>query len=155
MSAWIPNREHIDLLASAIDLMRGKIEDHVPLNLDDIGQTLVDEVVESVSFRYPNDNVEAGELPGPLDAYYLKPYRHQPQGFTPDAAEMRQLVSCYAYQACEHPGWETSTAQTWCQSLTDALGKGNETGPWGWDDRSVALRLEQGAPFTSDVYVKG
>jgi hypothetical protein len=83
MSAWIPNREHIDLLASAIDLMRGKIEDHVPLNLDDIGQTLVDEVVESVSFRYPNDNVEAGELPGPLDAYYLKPYRHQPQGFTP------------------------------------------------------------------------
>src|SRR4051794_12531310 len=106
MSAWIPNKEHVDLLVKTTDVLGVHYDD----DLSRVGQMLVDEVVASVSYRYPNDDVEAGELPGPCDQYYLKPYVYADPGFMPDAAEMRQLTGCYSYQACEHPGWEHSTA---------------------------------------------
>jgi hypothetical protein len=152
MSAWIPNKEHVDLLVKVADVLSARIPVVVPEDRDVLGQMFVNEVVASVSFRYPNDDVQAGELPGPCEVYYLAPYVYSDPGFTPDAAEMRQLVGCYSYQACEHPGWESSTANAICEGILAHLGDGPRTGAWGWDETTVARRIEQGAPFTETVY---
>jgi hypothetical protein len=87
-----------------------------------------------------------GELPGPCDPYYLEPYAYADPGFMPDAAEMRQLVGCYAYQACEHPGWSSSVANGICEAIMAKLGDGPRAGAWGWDERHVARRIAQGHP---------
>jgi hypothetical protein len=152
MSAWIPNKEHINLLVKTADLLRDGLDVYVDDDLAPLGQMFVDEVVQSVSYRYPDDDVQAGELPGPCDPYYLEPYTYADPGFTPDAAEMRQIVKCYSYQACEHPGWEASTANGICEAILTKLGDGPSAGAWGWDERTVARRIEQGVPFTETVY---
>lgn len=152
MSAWVPNKEHVDLLVKVADVMRDCIDVHVPEDRDELGELLTREVVESVSFRYPGDDVSKGELPGPCDPYYLEPYAYADPGFMPDAAEMRQLVSCYSYQACEHPGWSSSVANAICEAIMAKLGDGPRAGAWGWDERHVARRIAQGRPDTETVY---
>lgn len=151
MSAWIPMKEHIDLLVKTADVL--DVHDHD--NRDELGQMFVDEVVASVSYRYPDDDVQAGELPGPIppwDYYNHGPFVYADPGFMPDAAEMRQLVGCYAYQACEHPGWESSEAHAICEAIMAKLGDGPRAGAWGWDERHVARRIAQGRPDTETVY---
>jgi hypothetical protein len=118
-----------------------------------MGQQLVDECVKSVTHRYPNDNVDAGELPGPTDPYYLKPYVFEPVTrpgvFTIGAAgltvaieplvslaELAKGVACYEYQSCEHDEWESSQAHAICESLTSHILHslpGFDKAPWGWD----------------------
>lgn len=154
MSAWVPCKEHIDLLVRVADVLRDRIPVAIPEDRAALGQMLTDEVVASVSARYPGDDVAAGELPGPMPPYdfYNRAYVYADHGFMPDAAEMRKLVSCYAYQACEHDGWESSTANAVCEGILAALGKGESAGPWGWDEESVAARVEQGKPFVGDFH---
>lgn len=152
MSAWIPDKEHIDLLVKTADLLRDDLDVYVDDYLPRLGQMFVDEVVESVSYRYPGDDVSAGELPGPGDPYYLKRYSYTDPGFTPDAAEMRLIVGCYSYQACEHPGWKDSVSNAICEAILGKLGDGPSAGTWGWDAEHVARRIEQGHPDTATVY---
>jgi hypothetical protein len=118
------------------------------------GQLLVDECVASVHGRYPNDNVEAGELPGPTDAYYLEPYEFAPvvlehhrelislssmqRVLQPlvSNAELAHGIFCYEYQSCEHAAWPTSEAHTICRALKDRILRhlpGADEAPWGWD----------------------
>jgi hypothetical protein len=142
MSAWIPHKEHIDLLVKTTDVLGVHYDD----DLSAIGQMFVDEVVKSVSYRYPGDDVQAGELPGPCDPYYLAPYAYADPGFMPDAAEMRQIVGCYSYQACEHPAWESSEANSICEAILAKLGDGTDGRRLGLGLRTtVARRIEQGA----------
>lgn len=118
-----------------------------------LGQRLVDECVASVSGRYPNDDVQAGELPGPCDPYYLKPYVFEPVtdsnvmvigaaglkvhiGALVSTAELASGLFCYCYQSCEHEGWETSEAHAFVQAMKDNLLRslpGHDAAPWGWD----------------------
>jgi hypothetical protein len=102
-----------------------------------LGQMLVSECLPSVSHRYPDDDVDAGELPGPVDAYYLMPYVFDPvltrlvsitPGGVPLAlappaaiAQIASAVHDYEYQACEHNEWKTSQAYAFCVALKDRL----------------------------------
>jgi hypothetical protein len=98
---------------------------------DQLGQMLVSENVASVSSRYPNDG--PGELPGPTDCYYLKPYTYEPTGRIPTPGEVFKAIDCLSYQSCEHPGWYSSEACRMLEALR--LGactrvEGYEEAPW-------------------------
>lgn len=117
-----------------------------------MGQVLVDECVRSVSYRYPNDDVDAGDLPGPCDPYYVKPYVFEPtyeanvmvigaRGLTRcisplvSLAELAAGIFCYEYQSCEHPDWRSSEAHAICAAFKDKIlhalpGYGATSGEW-------------------------
>jgi hypothetical protein len=150
MSAWVVSKDHIDLLVSfgLAAGMEGRYHDALRwhhkgvtryLNhgtTDAVGQMLVDECVRSVSYRYPGDNVARGELPGPVDAYYTRPYRFEPVRPLPALVVAFKAIHCYDYQSCEHPGWPTSEAHEFCvrlQSRLTSMLDGYDAAPWGYD----------------------
>jgi hypothetical protein len=173
MSAYVVCKAHIDALITA-GLM---LPNHGPLrwfhpdyqpgwsheeyerakhelrwdNADEVGQMLVDECVRSVSYRYPQDDPQKGELPGPIDAYYLHPYTFARWNRHLEAVVVLKAVACYRYQSCEHPEWESSEAYQFCEALEQAaiwaLPGMSEAA--GWDlteeDRNPAsvIRLRQ------------
>ena len=121
---------------------------------DLLGQILTDENVRSVGYRYPvremtvagsltpADLLHHADLPGPSDKWYLQPYRFprfslmnnplQRCPLTP--GELAKAIDCYAYQSCEHPEWEKSSAYAICQALRSAILHGlpgYEEAPWG------------------------
>lgn len=132
MSAYVVSKAQIDALVTvAIDMRGGHSPDFdfyngetrvkvTTVNATEIGQMLVDECVRSVSHLYPSDDVSKGELPGPCDDYYNHPYEYLRTRQFSDA-EIRDLVSGYEYQSCEHPEWMGSAAWWFCQRLRDRL----------------------------------
>lgn len=155
MSAFIPAKEHIDVLvALAQDGPRGRTvsPDHAwygprwthngqTVSLPDfaspdaIGQMLADEVVRSVSYRYPDDTPET--LPG---HHFDQSYTFTRQPYRLTAVEGLAAVTCYEYQACEHPTWEASEAFAFCDSLRRALIHalpGMDDAPWEWDAQTI------------------
>lgn len=120
MSAFVVDKKHIDLMVSAI--VNGTRDGVIPARPYDpnrIGQMFVSENVESVSYRYPRDNVSKGELPGPggPNAYYLAPYTYADPVYRPTSAELYMAIRCLDYQSCEHPGWQNSEAYQHCRDL--------------------------------------
>lgn len=108
------------------------------------GQLLVSENVRSVHHRYPGDDVDAGELPGPCDAFYMGPYVYEDPGYTMSPGEVFKAIDCLDYQSCEHEGWTTSEAFSFLRSLRDAYCRrvdGYEAAPWGWESSSLAERV--------------
>lgn len=135
MSAYIVDRHHIDFLVrSAV-----KVEwlDRSPFrfwhdgdmievgrqNATDFGRMLWAENVKSVAYRYPRDTVS--ELPGPrpFDANTVRNYMWRENdrlmGWSCIAA--LKAIDGYEYQSCEHPEWEGSLAQGFCQALRKRL----------------------------------
>jgi hypothetical protein len=148
MSAWIPSKSHIDLLVK-VAILDGHAVDTTP---DELGQTLVDEVVKSVSYRYPDDDVEMGELPGPVDAYYLKPYAYEAPLREFTDREITAAVDCFNYQACEHPGWNASDAAGLTAAIaaghryTEGLSPHDEPRvPWGFEREDVHTPIGKAA----------
>jgi hypothetical protein len=150
MSAFIPAKEHIDILvALAQDGPRGRDvrPDHAwygprwttspngrrdngqTVSLPDfaspdaIGQMLVAAVVRSVSHRYPDDTPGSGRADAEtLPGHHFDlPYTFTRQPYRLTAVEGLAAVGCYEYQACEHPTWEASEAFAFCDSLRRAL----------------------------------
>ena len=136
MSAFIVGKDHIDLLVSAAtdyevrwftddrprtagksyaDIVRNARD----IDPNDIGAMLVRENVASVSDRYPDD--KPGELPGPVDAYYTRPFRFQRVFDLPSTATILHAIAGYEYQSCEHDGWEVSEARFFCEALRSRL----------------------------------
>lgn len=115
MSAWIVNRNHLDLLLTAAlawDLA-------VPEQADEIGRMLWAENLASVAYRYPDDS--DGDRPGPLgfhdenaNAYWLRAY---PGPVDPEV--VATAATSLAYQSCEHPAWATSRARAWTTRLRE------------------------------------
>lgn len=161
MSAYIVSKKHIDLIVKAVT--EGTRDGIVPPSDQDpdaLGQLLVTECVASVSYRYPDDDVQAGELPGPCDPYYLLPYTYADPLYRPTAAELYSAIRAYSYQSCEHPGWEDSDANTVCETAQEDIrcrlpvarryhglrGSAHsrrwddmQTAPWSWEAESIAL----------------
>lgn len=115
-----------------------------------LGQILINENVASVSYRYPDDNVDAGELPGPVDAYYLGPYVYRDRRITLKTGEVFAMIDSFDYQACEHPGWRKSEAFAFLRALREAYCRRVEgydvdyaTAPWRWDDETLAQMAGQ------------
>jgi hypothetical protein len=156
MSAWIVSKAHVDLLVEAAtsspsDALRYVHSDEIKhcerTRRDEIGQMLIMENVASVSYRYPNDDVDAGELPGPVNGYYLKPYAYEARGYSMTPAEILNAVACYEYQSCEHPGWEQSEAAALCKALFRRAAMKLASGPWGWEEDDLAEK-----PKTISLY---
>jgi hypothetical protein len=148
MSAWIPSKAHIDLLVK-VAILDGHANLVTP---NEIGQALVDEVVKSVSYRYPDDDVQAGELPGPTDPYYLQPYVYEAPLREFNDREITTARKCFDYQACEHPGWRNSGACALLTEIADAhpydggLGPFDEPRvPWGFEREDVHTPIEKAA----------
>lgn len=124
------------------------------------GQILVTENVRSVGFRYSEPgramyygaevaagmedvDPDAGELPGPCDAYYIGPYVYANPGYTLTPAEVFKAVSCYEYQSCETDEWRGSEAYRICQALIGLAVRhvdGYEDAPYGWEDSDLEGR---------------
>lgn len=115
MSAWIVNRDHLDLLLTAAVEWKLITAEQA----DQTGRMLWKENLASVAHRYPNDR--DGGRPGPcdsrdgdvdVDAYQYRPY---PGRIDPEVVTM--AAASLAYQSCEHSGWSTSTACQWVTGL--------------------------------------
>lgn len=168
MSAYVVDRDHIDFMVQAAlagatdsqgwsaphgdfswfhDGRRIRVEIGAEIfeggtleivSPDVLGQRLVDECVRSVHARYPDTEPDAGDLPGPCDAYYMGPYIFEPidtgkqlysiaRGLTlavqpvANTATVAHQISHYEYQSCEHPEWRESEAFAFCAALKDRL----------------------------------
>jgi len=158
MSAFVPSKTHYDLLVKTIkegpeDWNQISSLDWMPyarldivnifLGADDLGQILLDETIESVSYRYPDDHEMIPE-------WSLKPYEYEDPGIRLTCLEFLQALLCYSYQSCEHPGWEYSSANDIVERMSlrvatalvlhicsDELDKL----PWEWTEDEVAKKV--------------
>lgn len=155
MSAFVVGKEHIDLLITAgIVLTRpyGPLRwntsadenEWKPNQLDhenaaDIGRMLWLENYASVDRLYGDD-----ELPGPVGLTFDKvsKYVFRAVNGSLDPVVVLKAIDCYEYQSCEHPGWKTSQARRFCDSLRRACIsklKGYDEAPWEFSDRNHFL----------------
>lgn len=131
MSAFIPDKTHIDIMVElaavgpsdckgkwgggSTNSYAGGLMEH----LDEVGQMLLDEVVASVSYLYPGDNLD--QLPGPNNAYYVNPYAFESTGMRLTTVEGLAATYGYEYQACECPDYISSHAHRFCEELRNDL----------------------------------
>jgi hypothetical protein len=141
MSAYIVSSAHIDLLISAaLSLdpmehgMRYAVAAHrlTSSNATETGRMLLRENIASVAYRYPDCPPDA--LPGPVPTPDPEAYevRFRPPASLEPVAVLK-AIHAYAYQSCEHPGWHTSQAKSFCDALTaKAICQlpGYEDAPW-------------------------
>lgn len=149
MSAFVVSKTHIDaLLTGATLLSRGAFapfswyhNDHLRElhneTASEIGQLLWQENVASVVFRYEEgiNSEEFADYLQSVEAYHFT----QLMG-SPDPVIVLKAICCYEYQSCEHPGWATSEAKTFCSELRDLCVhrlKGFDNAPWEIDDPKV------------------
>jgi hypothetical protein len=129
MSAFIVGRPHITALVN-LALHGPRDGERTSLytkmgNPDQMGQALWDENYRSFNYRYE-------------DHQTAPPYRHPlvtREDSVPSAIEGLKVIACYEYQACEHPGWQTSTAKAFCEELRAHLIyelPGYSNAPWEW-----------------------
>lgn len=71
---------------------------------DRMGAMLLGENQRSVNHRYSEDEIE--------EVYTFR----RMEGY-PHPLVILRAISCYEYQACEHPEWETSEAYRFCEAL--------------------------------------
>lgn len=103
------------------------------LDLERVRIILGRENVASLRYRYPShDNPD----------YVGKSCPHA-KARTFDPAAIVKACDCYAYQACEHPGWRTSDAFIFTTTIRAAAMKLS-----GWRGRDPA---ERGGPIEPDM----
>ena len=171
MSAYVESKEHIDVLVALArqhsipygftwwehpltgeETLSGlnDIRRHLTYgdDWDVVGQMLTNENVRSVSYRYDADPWAeepdgSPALPGPVEAWYLVPYRWTNPQVDITPVEGLAAIKGYEYQSCEHPGWHRSEAYSFCQSLREVLVSklpGYDAAPWSWDAEEIAKR---------------
>jgi len=122
MSAFLVSQTHIDALVRTA--MRGTSDnanehkqwwpcyfDGMTVNTfsaDTVGLKLWRECAASVTARYPRNPESIAE------------YRYE-DGSLFTGVQALKLIACYEYQSCEHDGWETSQAKTFCDSLRNSV----------------------------------
>ena len=139
MSAYVVDKAHIDALVRlGIEGPAGYhgawggyyyVEDpaapigaravHVKEDRNRVGQMLASECIESVWYRYPNDE-SIDSLPGPMDKSGLMAYEYE-RGRHLTAIEGLVALSGYEYQSCEHPAWRESEAHRFVEWLRESL----------------------------------
>jgi hypothetical protein len=115
LSAWIVNRDHLDLLLTAA--VGWKLTK--PEQSDETGRMLWRENLASVAYRYPGDH--DGERPGPDDFRdrNVHTYRFRPYPGRVDPEVVATAATSLAYQSCEHPGWQASAACQWVTRMRE------------------------------------
>lgn len=105
------------------------------------GACLLAENIASVSHRYPD--CERNELPGPSPMPIPDQYELTDFGPCMTIAEACSAIDCYVYQSCEHPEWQGTSAEAFCERLRGALAAqlpGYEQAPWEWTPETLAAR---------------
>lgn len=151
MSAWLVEREHIDVLmayglSDPANKLYWRIDGDQPFAAENvreltyetataIGAMLWQENVASLCFRYESDTAE---MYGQVFEYaYRDPH------YVLSHREALQAVACLEYQSCEHDGWESSEAKRCLDAIQGrAISKLYE-GPWGWDKDALAAKPKQ------------
>ena len=164
MSAFVVDKTHIDLLVKAaehygrseyqgsrmqwwqvdengeytgwryLDANEDAREEYYTLS--QLGQILVNENVASVTYRYPDTDADAGDLPGPCDAFYMAPYVFTDPGYVLSPAEVFRAIDCLDYQSCEHPEWRKTEAFAFLAALRERVCRqvaGYSDAPWEFD----------------------
>ena len=144
MSAFVVDKAHINAMIDAGLMVRYRPMHWYPegkegssslteINASEVGQMLLEECIKSVGYRY--EDSEVTNLPGRSDAEYIIPFQYKRFANPPTPVEILKIISCYEYQSCEHPGWKTSEAYTFCRALRhstiDRL-PGYDEAPWEW-----------------------
>lgn len=139
MSAYVVDPTHIDALVSvaisgpgdlacryregwrgcyAGDLLAGAYKVDVS-NASACGAALLGECIESVAYRYPQD--DRSELPGPIPTPKPEQYEWTDLGAVLATFEALNAIAGYEYQSCEHPDWEQSGSYRFCAQLRGSL----------------------------------
>lgn len=137
MSAWMVSPAHVTLLLDAYVATNRYGEPMSQDELSELGRGLLAECHRSICHRYPED----------AEPRLFEDYVYEFAADEPDLIVALKQVSCYEYQSCEHPGWETSGARGWCQAIRNQIVEalpGMEEAPWGVDD--AGPRTRQVAP---------
>jgi hypothetical protein len=110
--------------------------EHITVSAETLGAMLLFENVRSVSYRYRE--ADPNNLPGSI-AQDNTLYRHDYNVHVSPLAVLK-AIACYTYQACEHPGWQSSPAKAFCEVLTEAMIMdlpGYDDIPWGLDADNI------------------
>lgn len=149
MSAYICDKHHLIYLAKAADSRCGSQhhcsfsyyhdEERHYIHASDYeaqaeaATMLLMENIKSVSYRY-KQSTSAG-LPGPTSIDIITSRDITRTSFrTMDPVQVIKACDCYTYQACEHPGWKTSKAKAFINSLRNAAAHalpGYDDAKWG------------------------
>lgn len=127
MSAWMVTQEHVDVLVSAAVAFK-LIE---PDQATETGRMLWSENLESINYRYPDTVENTDHIPGPVDfdgAATVAEYVFTPRSVEEPHFIVKQL-DCFAYQSCEHPGWEDSGARDLCDAIAMTIANTLHEGP--------------------------
>jgi hypothetical protein len=145
MSAFVVSKRDIDAIVTiALEL---EVSTR-PGNL--LGRLLWAENVLSVAYRYGMPDRDTAEHAGYLadvEAYAFEP-------LTLSAGAAAKIVGCYAYQSCEHDGWEASEAHRVIGHLEARLphkGPDYDAAPWGNIERTLTPKVVSYAPEIQGV----
>lgn len=119
MSAWIVDKEHIDMMVTAI--IRSEIV-QVSAEPDEIGRQLWAENVKSIHARYPDTAENDCDYPGPCDFTSLDVdlYHYEPTPLL-DVTGLANAFRCYDYQTCEHDDYRTGAIAPLVVQMAEAL----------------------------------
>jgi len=127
MSAYVVDRKTICFLIRCgerfrsnvtLDGRRVDLYSASPADLNTAGNILWDENIKSVLYRYPD--CTRADMPGPtIETFDLNDGHGVDDYYWPTATPVQALaaLSCYEYQACEHPDWEKSQARAICETI--------------------------------------
>jgi hypothetical protein len=149
MSAFVVDKKHIDLIVCAAEyygkqgyqgakmqwwqtdengdyagwryLSANEDEREEYYTLSQLGQILVNENVASVCGRYPDCDSDIGNLPGPIDAYYMGPYVYENPGRLLTPGEAFAAIDCLDYQSCEHDAWRKTEAHAFLEAFRKSV----------------------------------
>ena len=120
MSAWLCSEKHIFELAKYyVDKCQQYSSDRITFAA--AAQYLYDENCESLGARYGDD----------YNPIFI-PITYKPT--IDNIFVLAKQVDCYAYQSCEHDGWEKSQAHEMCESIKYHLLNNHpdyDAAPWG------------------------
>jgi hypothetical protein len=146
MSAWIVDREHINVIVwagphfSRYPMRWPVVTDGVTtyptlgddVTMSELGHLLWHENHVSVNYRYSENEA--------TPAYQYR----EPRSTAWSPVEVLKAIACLDYQSCEHPGWATSQARAYLtvleQTLINVL-PGYDAAPWGIDTTKVPAAL--------------
>lgn len=110
MSAYLCSEKHLSTLAFELT-WRNVAGRDVRTTERSVFQSLIETNLASLRARY-SDVEEEEEL--------SRIYTYNPEKGLPPM-QVYKLAECYAYQSCEHDGWEGSQEKLWMEALKDSI----------------------------------
>lgn len=110
MSAYLCSERHLSTLAFEL-VWRNIVDRDVRTTEKSVFRSLIKTNLDSLKARY-SDTEEEQEL---SLTYTYKPEKGLPP------MQVYKLAECYAYQSCEHDGWEDSQEKMWMEDLKASI----------------------------------